>query len=104
MVKDPLDEWIYYYKNNNLPPCFAAKGLDKVEAQLKVDDMTTQVKMNYVAHLKSLAISHSMLETLKIEGTMEGELQGRLEGRTDQAIFTAEKLIQRGFSNEEIAE
>ena len=56
VAKDPLDEWIYHFKNNALPNRFNAKGLDKVEAQLKVDAMITQTKAAYEAHLKNLAI------------------------------------------------
>ena len=112
IAKDRLDEWIYYFKNNALPKTFAARGLDKVEAQLKVDAMNPQEKINYEAHLKDLAISSSMLETAKFEGKLEGKLEGRLEGRQEgkvegelqQARFTAGKLIVKGFSNEDIAE
>lgn len=96
VAKDTLDEWIYYFKNNALPNLFRAKGLDKVEAQLKVDAMTAQEKINYEAHLKNLAISHSMLETAKIEGNFEGEAK--------KAKDAARKLIIRGFSNEDIAD
>ncbi len=92
MAKDTLDEWIYYFKNHALPDHYAAKGLDKVAAQLKVDAMTTQEKVNYEAHLKNLAISHSMLET----ATLEGELKIKK--------ITTQKLILRGFANEDIAD
>ena len=53
-------------------------------------------KLNYEAHLKSLAISHSMLETAKIEGKLEGEYK--------KESYAAKKLIIRGFANEDIAE
>ena len=98
VAKDPLNEWIYYFINNSWPPRFAAKGLDKVEAQLKVDDMTTQEKMNYEANLKNLAVSHSMLETAKLEGITEGELQGRLEGDHRGKIYRS-KNEPAGFCN-----
>jgi len=100
VAKDTLDEWIYYFKNNALPERFRAKGLDKVEAQLKVDAMNAQEKIHYEAHLKSLAISHSMLETAKIEG----KLGGKLEGEYKKGRYAASKLIMRGFANEDIAE
>ena len=65
-------------------------------AQLKVNAMTTQEKINYEAHLKNLAISHSMLETATLEGEIKGELKTRKS--------TAQKLILRGFANEDIAD
>ena len=54
--------------------------------------MTTQEKINYEAHLKNLAISHSMLDTAKMEGVLEN------------GKFAAQKLILRGFPDEEIAD
>jgi hypothetical protein len=62
--------------------------------------MTTQGKLNYEAQLKNLAISHSMLETATIEGELKGELKGELRTRKS----TAQKLILRGFANEDIAD
>ena len=62
--------------------------------------MTTQEKINYEAHLKNLAISHSMLETATLEGRLEGELKGELKTRKS----TAQKLILRGFDNEDITD
>jgi predicted transposase YdaD len=70
--------------------------------------MTTQEKINYEAHLKNLAISHSMLETATIEGRLEVRLEGRLEGEQGGELkkgkYAAQKLILRGFANEDIAD
>ncbi len=92
VAKDSLDEWIYYFKNNTLPDRFNAKGLSKVAEQLKIDNMSTQEKVNYEAHLKNLSISQNMLETAKLEGKLEGKLD------------TAHNLMVKGFANEEIAD
>jgi predicted transposase/invertase (TIGR01784 family) len=92
VAKDSLDEWIYYFKNNTLPDRFNAKGLSKVAEQLKIDNMSTQEKVNYEAHLKNLSISQNMLETAKLEGKLEGQLD------------TAHNLMVKGFANEEIAD
>ncbi len=93
VARDTLDEWIYYFKNNALPDRFKAKGLEKVEAQLKVDAMTAQEKTNYEAHLKNLAISNSMLETAKLEGRAEG----KAEGAFLEKIALAKKLLEKGM-------
>jgi hypothetical protein len=77
VAKDTLDEWIYYFKNNALPEKYKGKGLDKVEAQLKIDAMNTQERKEYEEHVKNLAISQSMLETAKWEGKLEGKLEGK---------------------------
>ena len=66
--------------------------------------MTAQEKINYEAHLKNLAISHSMLETAQLEGEIKGEIKGEVKGEVKKGKFAAGKLIMRGFSNEDIAD
>jgi predicted transposase YdaD len=70
--------------------------------------MTTQEKVNYEAHLKNLAISHSMLETATLEGEIRGEIRGEIKGEVKGELkkgkFAAQKLILRGFANEDIAD
>jgi predicted transposase/invertase (TIGR01784 family) len=63
VAKDRLDEWIYYFKNNEVLTNFKAKGLDKVASQLKLDDMSKQDKIDYEAHQKINAISNSVIQT-----------------------------------------
>jgi predicted transposase YdaD len=78
--------------------------------------MTAQEKIDYEAHIKDRTISRSMLETAKLEGKLEGKIEGKLEGKIEGKMegqiegallkgkFAAQKLIQRGFDNEEIAD
>jgi predicted transposase/invertase (TIGR01784 family) len=108
VAKDTLDEWIYYFKNNALPEKYKGKGLDKVEAQLKIDAMNTQERKEYEEHVKNLAVSQSMLETAKWEGIMEGKLQGKLEGKLEgmseaNRNFTVSLINSTDFSDEKIA-
>jgi predicted transposase/invertase (TIGR01784 family) len=108
VAKDTLDEWIYYFKNNALPEKYRGKGLDKVEAQLKIDAMNTQERKEYEEHVKNLAVSQSMLETAKWEGIMEGKLQGKLEGKLEgmseaNRNFTVSLINSTDFSDEKIA-
>jgi hypothetical protein len=91
-----LDEWIYYFKNNTLPEKYRGKGLDKVEAQLKIDAMNTQERKEYEEHVKNLAISQSMLETAKWEGKLEERTEANLE-------FTISLINNTDFSDEKIA-
>jgi predicted transposase/invertase (TIGR01784 family) len=44
LAKDSLDDWIYYFKNNDVPAKSKAKGLDKVAQILKIDAMDTKTK------------------------------------------------------------
>lgn len=72
VAKDRLDEWIYYLKTNDLPVGYKAKGLAEVEKQLKVDQMSPELKAKYKKHLKGLLITESMIETAFGEGEQKG--------------------------------
>ncbi|TAD85654.1 MAG: hypothetical protein EAY75_10910 [Bacteroidetes bacterium] len=45
-----------------------------------------------------------MLETAKWEGVLEGEMKAEAEGEIKKGKFIAQKLILRGFNNEDIAD
>ncbi len=51
---------------------------------------------------KILTAYERTLERGRLEGKLEGKLEGRLEGEFQKAIETARKLLERGFSREEI--
>ncbi|MDP2188586.1 MAG: Rpn family recombination-promoting nuclease/putative transposase [Sphingobacteriaceae bacterium] len=80
VAKDSLDEWIYYLKTNDLPQGFQAKGLAEVEKQLKVDQMSPELKAKYKKHLKGLLITESMIETAYGEGEERGMEKGIEKG------------------------
>jgi predicted transposase/invertase (TIGR01784 family) len=40
----------------------------------------------------------------KLEGKIEGKIEGKLEGKLEATIEFAKRLIQKGFSDEEVAE
>ncbi len=53
---------------------------------------------------KVLTAYERALERGRLEGKLEGKLEGRLEGEFQKANETARKLLERGFSREEIIE
>lgn len=92
-TKDKLDEWIYYFKNNDLPEQFSAKGLNLVTEKLNYEQMDKTAKALYDAHQKELRISYDVLETAKYEGMVEGMEKG-LEKGIEQGI---EKGLEQGI-------
>ncbi len=100
IVKNPLDEWIYYFKNNKLPKGFKAKGLEKVEAELKLDAMNTQEKIEYNDYMKSMGITESMFETAQLEGEIKGRRKERDE---NNRTFTISLIKNTEFDNEKIS-
>jgi predicted transposase/invertase (TIGR01784 family) len=97
IAKNNLDEWIYYLKNNKLPERYKAKGLDKVEAHLKIGKMNTQEKIEYDNYMKGLVVSKSMIETVKLESEFK-------ERTKANRTFTINLLTNTDFSDAKIAD
>lgn len=96
VAQDSLDEWIYYFKNNEVKDEFKAQGLAEVKAQLQLDELSEQEQQAYEKHEKMLLSERGIISTARIEGKAEGEQQARIE--------MAKKMKEKGFSSETIIE
>jgi predicted transposase/invertase (TIGR01784 family) len=67
IAKNTLDEWIYYFKNNEIKENFTAKGIDKAKELWRVDKLSEDEQQNYHLHLKNLRNEASRMLTLKID-------------------------------------
>jgi predicted transposase/invertase (TIGR01784 family) len=83
VAKDTLDEWIYYFKNNEIRDEFNAKGLDKVRTILKYDQLSESEKLEYRRHVENLRYKASILSTLKAEEEFEIHQKGKAEGKAE---------------------
>jgi PD-(D/E)XK nuclease family transposase len=80
VAKDSLDQWIYYFKNNEVKDDFNAQGLTEVKAQLQFDELSEQERQAYREYEKDLLSQKSTLFTARIEGMAEGEQIGLEKG------------------------
>lgn len=96
VAQDSLDEWIYYFKNNEVKDEFKAQGLAEVKAQLQLDELSEQEQQAYEKHEKMLLSERGIISTARIEGKAEGEQQARIE--------MAQKMKAKGFATETISE
>jgi predicted transposase/invertase (TIGR01784 family) len=62
-----LDEWIYYFKNNEIKDDFTAKGISEAKDLLRVDKLSEEEQANYNYHIKNLRNEASRMWTLKID-------------------------------------
>ncbi len=107
-AKNTLDEWIYYFKNNEIRDEFKAKGLDKVKKILKYDKLTEKDKKEYNRHIENLRYKASMLSTLKTEeeykvhekGKEEGEKIGIKKGEKIKGYRVALESLRNGLDKE----
>ena len=67
VAKDSLDEWIYYFKNNEIKDEFKAKGISKAKELWRVDNLNEEERLNYHKHIENLRYEASMLWTMQIE-------------------------------------
>ena len=89
MAKNTLDEWIYYFKNNEIKEEFTAKGISQAKELWRVDKLTPEEKLSYADHIKNLRNEASRLWTMKIDA------EDRV--RKDEKI-----QIAKGMKNEKI--
>ena len=100
IARDSLDEWIYYFKNNEVKDEFNARGLAEVKAQLQFDGLSGQEQLDYERHEKMLLSERGIIATARIEGKAEGRIEGEQQARIGMAI----KMKAKGFPLETIAE
>ncbi len=62
-----LDEWIYYFKNNEIKDDFTAKGINEAKELLRVDKLSEEEQLNYNHHINNLRNEASRMWTLKID-------------------------------------
>lgn len=108
IAQDSLDEWIYYFKNNEVKDEFKARGLADVKAQLQFDGLSKEEQQAYENHEKMLLSERGILATARIEGMAEGRAEGMAEGMAEgykkARIEMVKKMKVNGFAPENIAE
>jgi predicted transposase/invertase (TIGR01784 family) len=83
IANDPLDQWIYYLKNNRIQDDFTAQGLDKAREILSFDKMSEEEKKQYWRNVEERRIKDSEIFTARYNGRAEGKEEGRAEGRAE---------------------
>jgi predicted transposase/invertase (TIGR01784 family) len=67
VAKDSLDQWIYYFKNNEIKDNFNAKGIDKAKELWRVDSLPDDERKKYLKHIEDLHYSASIAWTMKVD-------------------------------------
>ena len=95
IAKDGLDEWIYFFKNNEIKDTFKAKGLEKAKETLDLNNMSEKEKITYQIHWENKRYEKSMLDGAKFEG--------KIEGKEERNIEVAKNLLNLGISVSDIS-
>ncbi|MDJ0839678.1 MAG: Rpn family recombination-promoting nuclease/putative transposase [Acidobacteriota bacterium] len=99
-VRDTLDEWIYFLKNEEIKDSFKARGLQSAKEKLDILKMSEEERRKYESYLEDLRYQASMVLSHYGVGKLDGHKEGHKEGR----IETAERMLRAGISPESVAE
>jgi predicted transposase/invertase (TIGR01784 family) len=92
--RSPLEDWVYYFKNSELPSKCDKKILSLLSEQLKFDAMDTKEKQDYYRFSKSKRIWDSTIDTAFMEGVEEGIQKGIEKG--------LEKGLEQGMEKSKV--
>ncbi len=92
IAKDTLDEWIYYFKNNEIKDNFTAKGIGKAKKLWRLDNLSEEEQKTYKKHLEDLRYDASMAWTMKVDA--EDKV------RKNEKIEIAKNLLKNGIEIE----
>jgi predicted transposase/invertase (TIGR01784 family) len=96
VAKNTLDQWIYYFKNNEIREDFTAKGISQARELWRFDKLSPEEQINYNFHLKDLRNEATRLWNLKMDA--------ELRVRTDERFNIAKGMKLKKINIKDIAE
>jgi predicted transposase/invertase (TIGR01784 family) len=103
VINEPLDEWIYFFKNNEVLDTFKAKGMKAVREKMIVNNLPDDEKKKYDRFLDNLHTEASIADTVRIEQE-EKIKEEREKAEIRRTIQIAINLIKLGLNNAQIAQ
>jgi hypothetical protein len=80
IAKEPLDEWIYFLKNEEVKEEFHAKGLLEAKEKLDILKLSSTEKAAYERHVHELRREASLYQSSYELGEIKGEAKGEVKG------------------------
>ena len=105
--KVPLDQWMYFLSNSEIPDDADAPGLQEASEQLKISTLTPEQRNEYMHHMREMNSLRDMFQATReralFEGHEKGLKEGRAEGRAEEQIIIARNMISMGMDAKFIA-
>jgi predicted transposase/invertase (TIGR01784 family) len=79
VVKDALDEWIYFFKHDEFNKGFTAKGMDRAREEFLYDNLTPEEQEEYDYIWRIRRDNLNYLASATLEGRFKGIEEGRIE-------------------------
>jgi predicted transposase/invertase (TIGR01784 family) len=109
IVKNKIDEWMYFLKNSKIKSKFKAPGLAEAIEKLEYSRLSPKERRAYDKYLDIQRSNESGLYTAKLKGEAIGEARGIEKGRAEgkaEGIVEGEArvldLVAKGHSIEQI--
>ena len=81
VVRDDLDQWVYAFKNNEVPDEFSAPGIGALKEKLDYLKLDERERRRFDKHNDAVRSEWGMIESARQEGLEEGLTKGREEER-----------------------
>jgi hypothetical protein len=86
LIRNPLDEWIYFFKHSDIKPEFTAPGIQEAREKLEYVKLDEPEKQAYRRYRENLASERDVIATARREGHAEGVQEA------------ARNLLKEGFA------
>ncbi|MEQ9482416.1 Rpn family recombination-promoting nuclease/putative transposase [Coleofasciculus sp. F4-SAH-05] len=102
VVKDTLDEWIYFLKKSQIKEEFTAQGLAEAKENLLVDSLSEAERANYLRFMENRRYEISLIESSRSEGRLEGLEEGIEKGIKQGMEQGIQEGMEQGKQQEKI--
>ena len=119
VAKDPLDQWVYLFKNSAVKDSFKAKGIKEAKRVLDLAKLSDEERREYYRYEESLHDKASYFDSTFDEGERKGEIKGEKKGikkglkegmkkgiekgKKGAALEIARSMLQDGLPTETVA-
>ncbi|MBF0242769.1 MAG: Rpn family recombination-promoting nuclease/putative transposase [Desulfamplus sp.] len=100
IVKNTLDEWIYFLKNSEIKSEFSAKGLKKAEEELNVLKLSKEDLAAYERYIDDWRVGESSIKTAFFEGRIDAV--SKAKGKKEIKIAIAFEMLKDGEPEDKI--
>jgi predicted transposase/invertase (TIGR01784 family) len=80
VIKNKIDEWMYFLKNSEIKPKFKAPGLAEAIEKLEYSRLSPKERRAYDRYVDAQRSNESTVYTAKLKGKIEGEAIGEARG------------------------
>ena len=96
---EPLDEWVYFLKNENILDTFTAQGLHEAKEKLEVLKLSEKKRKAYSTYQENLRYKRSMEETQYLAGYQKGQDFGYQKGQDSGYQNAQYELAKKLFNS-----